>query len=98
MEVEPIEYDWEELYPDSLRKIRHLIAPHRVVIDYTNQPRIPDEKCIIVKWTDENGEHIERFLKEDPEQIPKLMEEIQNARNEVKKQIQALENPNSEKI
>lgn len=98
MEVEPIEYNWEELYPDSLRDIRHLIVPHRIVIDYIDQPRIPDEKCIIVKWTDEKGEHIERFLKEDPEQIPKVMEKIQNARNEVKKQNHTLENPNSEKL
>jgi len=53
------EYDWESLYPDPLLSVRNLIKPHRTVHDES----IPDDQCIVVKWTDQDGPHVVRFLK-----------------------------------
>ena len=75
--------NWEELYPDPLLKVRDQIKPHRMVIDFIDQPRIPDDKCIIVKWSDNEGEHVVRFLKEQTEQIPKILNELHEARSSI---------------
>jgi hypothetical protein len=74
-------YNWEELYPDPL-KVRNQMKPHRVVHDLIDQPRIPDEKCIIVQWTDQDGPHIVRFLKEEYD-IPKILSNLREARTEI---------------
>lgn len=55
----------QELYPDIFTEIKQQISPHRLVMNNNNQPIIPDEHCTIVKWTDKDGEHIYRFLKDE---------------------------------
>jgi hypothetical protein len=57
------ECNWERFYPSPLLEIRALISPDRLIIYHDNQPQISDEKCVIMKWTDAEGDHIVRFLK-----------------------------------
>jgi hypothetical protein len=68
--------DWESCYPDPLRGIRGQIVPHRFVID----PSVPNEHCIVIEWTDQEGKHVCRFLKDEyvekkvPEALPKVLQ------------------------
>lgn len=77
--------DWESCYPDPLCDVRGQIVPHKLVID----PSVPDEHCIIIEWTDKEGKHSYRFLKDEyaEKKVPEVLPKVLQARKEVKEEI-----------
>lgn len=75
-------FDFTSLYPTT--QIAYNIDYSTLVYDET----VPDEKCNIVEWTEENGTHYRyRFIKEPLGVIPSLLKSLLEQRNETKKKL-----------
>lgn len=74
------ELDFSTLYPSIFHTIGKQITPQNLVTNIG----IPNERCIIVKWTDREGEHIYRFAK-DEHAIQKAYEVVKELRDKTGK-------------
>lgn len=77
-------FDFSSLYPTT--QIAYNIDYSTLVIDDT----VPDEKCNIVEWKEENGNYYRyRFIKEPLGVIPSLLKSLLDQRNETKKKLKS---------
>ena len=75
-------FDFSSLYPTT--QIAYNIDYSTLVIDES----VPDEKCNIVEWKEDNGNSYRyRFIKEPLGVIPSLLKSLLDQRNETKKKL-----------
>ena len=75
-------FDFTSLYPTT--QIAYNIDYSTLVYDDS----VPDNKCNIVEWTEDNGNHYRyRFIKEPLGVIPSLLKSLLEQRNETKKKL-----------
>lgn len=75
-------FDFSSLYPTT--QIAYNIDYSTLVVDDS----VPDEKCNVVEWTEENGNTYRyRFIKEPLGVIPSLLKSLLEQRNETKKKL-----------
>jgi len=80
-----IPFDFSSLYPTTI------IAYN---IDYTTfvtHDKIPDEKCHIIEWTEDEKHYRFRFIKEPKGILPTLLEDLLNQRKKTKYQMKTIE-------
>lgn len=76
-----VPFDFSSLYPTTI--IAYNIDYSTIVLD----PSVPDEKCHVIDWREDEREYRYRFMREPIGIVPKLLKSLLDGRKEIKREM-----------